>query len=127
MDCGSLSDPANGYVAHLGGTTFESQAEYRCNDGYYLSYPARRTCLSSGLWSATAPTCDPEPICKEKVSSQQWQMVSETTHTYFFLLSLFSQCVLGIRVCYCFSYNVCHFLFGFRFDHEDKVLLQASQ
>ena len=66
VDCGSLSDPANGYVSHLGGTTFESLAEYRCNSGYILSYPAGRTCLSSGLWSATAPRCEPEPICMEE-------------------------------------------------------------
>ena len=65
VDCGSLSDPANGYVA-LSGTTIESLAKYRCNSGYILSYPAERTCLSSGLWSATAPRCEPEPICMKE-------------------------------------------------------------
>ena len=63
VDCGRLSDPANGNVTTLDGTTFESLAEYRCNKGYVLTYPASRTCLSSGLWSGMAPRCEPEPIC----------------------------------------------------------------
>ena len=63
MNCGNLPDPVNGNVSTPGGTTFESLAEYRCNEGYKLSYPAGRTCLSSGLWSETAPRCEPEPFC----------------------------------------------------------------
>ena len=63
MNCGNLPDPVNGNVSTPGGTTFESLAEYRCNEGYKLSYPAGRTCLSSGLWSETAPMCEPEPFC----------------------------------------------------------------
>ena len=58
-----MADPANGNVTNLGGTTFESLAEYRCIDGYKLSYPAGRTCLSSGLWSGMAQRCEPEPVC----------------------------------------------------------------
>ena len=60
---GPLSDPANGNVTTLPGTTFESLAEYRCNEGYKLSYPAGRTRLSSGLWSGIAPRREPEPVC----------------------------------------------------------------
>ena len=63
VNCGNLPDPVNGNVSTPGGTTFESLAEYRCNEGYKLSYPAGRTCLSSGLWSETAPMCEPEPFC----------------------------------------------------------------
>ena len=63
VNCGNLPDPANGNVTTLGGTTFESLAVYRCNEGYVLSYPAGRTCLSSGLWSGTAPRCVPEQVC----------------------------------------------------------------
>ena len=63
VNCGNLPDPANGNVTNLGGTTFESLAEYRCIDGYKLSYPAGRTCLSSGLWSGMAQRCEPEPVC----------------------------------------------------------------
>ena len=63
MDCGELPDPANGKVITLGGTTFESLASYICNDGYILSYPAGRTCLSTCQWSGSEPECEPEPVC----------------------------------------------------------------
>ena len=63
MDCGSLSDPANGFVTTLKGTTFESLATYTCNEGFVLSSTASGTCLSSGHWSFTAPTCQPDPEC----------------------------------------------------------------
>ena len=63
MDCGGLPDPANGKVITLGGTTFESLASYICNDGYILSYPASRTCLSTCQWSGSEPECEPEPVC----------------------------------------------------------------
>ena len=66
VDCGSLPDPANGIVNTLGGTTFESLATYRCNEGYVLSYPTSRTCLSSGLWSGAEPRCEPEPVCAKE-------------------------------------------------------------
>ena len=63
VNCENLPDPVNGNVTTLAGTRFESLAEYRCIDGYKLSYPAGRTCLSSGLWSGTAPRCEPEQVC----------------------------------------------------------------
>ena len=75
VDCGKLSDPVNGTVTTLGGTTFESLASYRCNEGYVLSYPASRTCLSSGLWSGTSPRCDPETVCRKEGKLIVWQVL----------------------------------------------------
>ena len=37
----------------------ESLATYTCHPDYVLSYPATRVCMSTGLWSGTAPTCNP--------------------------------------------------------------------
>ena len=75
VDCGRLSDPVNGTVTTLGGTKFESLASYRCNAGYVLSYPASRTCLSSGLWSGTSPRCDPETVCRKEGKLIVWQVL----------------------------------------------------
>ena len=75
VDCGRLSDPVNGTVTTLGGTKFESLASYRCDEGYVLSYPASRTCLSSGLWSGTSPRCDPETVCGKEGKLIVWQFL----------------------------------------------------
>ena len=59
VDCGNLLAPSNGGVM-LSGTTFTSTATYSCNDGYTLEGVTARTCLASGSWSDTAPTCTGE-------------------------------------------------------------------
>ena len=56
VDCGSLTDPANGAVS-LTNTTYNSVATYSCNNGYNLVGDTTRTCQASGSWSETAPTC----------------------------------------------------------------------
>ena len=56
VDCGSLSDPANGLV-NVSTTVFNSTATYSCNDGYNLVGDTTRTCLPSGLWSDSSPQC----------------------------------------------------------------------
>ena len=56
VNCDGLTDPENGTVT-LPGTTFNSTATYSCNDGYNLVGDTTRTCLASGSWSDTAPTC----------------------------------------------------------------------
>ena len=56
MDCGALSDPANGQV-NTTGTTFEQTATYSCNRGYNLVGGSTRTCQATGQWSGSAPTC----------------------------------------------------------------------
>ena len=57
VDCGNLTDPANGQVNHTTGTTFRQTATYACNIGYYLVGDSTRTCQATGNWSASAPTC----------------------------------------------------------------------
>ena len=58
MDCGSLSNPANGQVNHTAGTTFAQTATYSCNTGYNLVGDSNRTCNATGEWSGSAPTCE---------------------------------------------------------------------
>ena len=57
MNCGSLTDPANGQVNHVAGTTFRQTATYSCNTGYNLVGDSTRTCQAIGIWSGIAPTC----------------------------------------------------------------------
>ena len=56
VDCGGLSNPESGVIT-MSGTIFNSTATYSCNDGYNLVGDTTRTCLASGSWSDTAPTC----------------------------------------------------------------------
>ena len=57
MNCGTLTNPANGRVSHTGGTTFGRRATYRCNTGYRLVGSSTRTCLATRAWSGSIPTC----------------------------------------------------------------------
>ena len=57
LDCGNLTDPANGSVNHTAGTTFRQIATYSCNTGYNPVGDGTRTCQASGFWSGSAPTC----------------------------------------------------------------------
>ncbi|CAI8036485.1 CUB and sushi domain-containing protein 3, partial [Geodia barretti] len=56
VDCGALEDPANGSVA-VSDTTFNSTSSYSCSVGYRLDGESPRTCLATGLWSGSTPTC----------------------------------------------------------------------
>ena len=57
MDCGTLTDPANGQVNHTAGTTFGQTATYSCDTGYTLVGDSTRTCQADGMWSGNEPTC----------------------------------------------------------------------
>ena len=57
MDCGNLTDPANGQVALTAGKTFGENATYSCDTGYNLVGDSTRTCQATGEWSGSAPTC----------------------------------------------------------------------
>ena len=59
VDCGPLSDPANGIV-QVQNTTLGTTARYECNEGYELGglTDEFRFCTVTGMWSDTDPTCD---------------------------------------------------------------------
>ena len=57
VDCGTLTNPANGQVRHISGTTFGQTATYSCNVGYNLVGGSTRSCQATGVWSRSAPTC----------------------------------------------------------------------
>jgi len=57
VDCGTLTDPSNGVVTHIAGTTFGQTVNYSCNTEYYLIGNSTRTCQATGYWSWSAPVC----------------------------------------------------------------------
>ena len=57
VNCGILSNPANGQVNHTAGTTLGQTATYSCNTGYNLVGSSTHTCQSTGLWSGSVPAC----------------------------------------------------------------------
>jgi formylglycine-generating enzyme required for sulfatase activity len=60
VNCGALTNPANGTVSTPGGITVGATATYNCNSGYTLSSGSTtRTCSASGTWSGSAGVCTP--------------------------------------------------------------------
>ena len=57
VDCGTLTNPTNGQVSHMGGTTLGQTATYSCDTCYNLVGSNTRTCLATRVWSGGAPTC----------------------------------------------------------------------
>ena len=57
VDCGALTNPANGQVSLPDGTTFGETATYSCDTGYNLVGDSTRMCQATGMWSGSAPTC----------------------------------------------------------------------
>ena len=64
VDCGTLTDPANGQVGHTAGTTFGQTAAYSCDTGYNLVGDNNRTCQATGRWSGYTPTCQGKLLIK---------------------------------------------------------------
>ncbi|KAH3700423.1 hypothetical protein DPMN_075399 [Dreissena polymorpha] len=56
-DCGFLSDPVNGLVNFVDGTTYNRSAAYSCIPGYEMNGPMLRVCQADGTWEGIAPTC----------------------------------------------------------------------
>ena len=57
VDCGILTDPANGRVSHTAGTTYRQTATYSCDTGYNLVGDSTRICQAGGVWSGSEPNC----------------------------------------------------------------------
>ena len=57
LNCGTLTNLANGQVSHAAGTTYGKRATYSCNTGYNLVGSSTRTCQATGVWSGNAPRC----------------------------------------------------------------------
>lgn len=57
LDCGDLTDPANGDVDTSSGTGYLDVAAYTCIKGYELIGNDVRTCEADGNWSDSAPVC----------------------------------------------------------------------
>ena len=57
VDCGALTNPANGQVSYPTGTTFGQTATYSCDTGYNLVGDSIRMCQPTGVWSGSEPTC----------------------------------------------------------------------
>ncbi|XP_064399465.1 CUB and sushi domain-containing protein 3-like isoform X2 [Halichondria panicea] len=60
ISCPTLNNPSNGRVS-VSSYFFGSRGTYSCNTGYGLSGSSSRTCLSSGSWSGSNPSC--QRIC----------------------------------------------------------------
>ena len=58
VNCGTLTDPANGQVSYTAGTVFGQRATYSCD---MLATTWWETALvyvrATGVWSGSAPTC----------------------------------------------------------------------
>jgi len=63
IDCGLLTNPANGIVDVSQGTTLGRMATYNCIEEYRLIGEQTRTCEAGGGWSGNAPTCGEFMTC----------------------------------------------------------------
>ncbi|XP_052807772.1 sushi, von Willebrand factor type A, EGF and pentraxin domain-containing protein 1-like [Mya arenaria] len=57
-DCGNLTDPSNGSVHTDNGTTYKSEAVYKCDLGFTLNGSSTTHCLANKTWSYPMPKCN---------------------------------------------------------------------
>ena len=72
VDCSTLTNPANGQVSNLNGTTFGQTATYSCNAGYTLVGCNSRICQATGEWSWSQPTCQRMLSCTCTTETSGW-------------------------------------------------------
>ena len=58
VDCGTLSEPANGTVDLSDGTLVGAVATYTCDHSFRLIGLGSRVCQENGSWSGEAPICE---------------------------------------------------------------------
>ena len=105
MDCGNLTDPANGQASHTAGTTFGQTATYSCNTGYNLVGDSSSTCQDTGNWSGSASTCQgvllyyPTCACEQleasircRVHSLHMYICTDAQYLYYFGPCALSEC-----------------------------------
>ena len=68
VDCGTLTNPANGQVSHTAGTTFGETATYSCDPGYNLVGGNTRMCQATGNWSGSTPACQCMLLLKHTIT-----------------------------------------------------------
>ena len=57
-DCGNIPAPVHGEVFYSNNrTTYQEEAAFTCDLGFYLSHDVTRTCEASGNWGGTTPDC----------------------------------------------------------------------
>ena len=54
--CPVLTFPVNGAIDSIN-RTFNTVVAYSCSEGYILTGDSTRTCLGTGVWSGSDPTC----------------------------------------------------------------------
>ncbi|XP_078578152.1 P-selectin-like [Branchiostoma floridae x Branchiostoma japonicum] len=59
VQCPVLTAPANGALAPTNRRQYQDQVTFTCNTGYNLAGQTMLTCLVTGSWSASPPTCNP--------------------------------------------------------------------
>ena len=102
VNCGTLTDPANGQVSHTAGTTLGQTATYSCDTGYNLVGNTNRICQATGVWSGR------EPICQGMLLLEYYVLEYVYTQTS---CNIFTQLIIS-KILFVQSPVVCTFFFA---------------
>ncbi|CAH1794011.1 unnamed protein product, partial [Owenia fusiformis] len=69
VDCGQPQGIKNGSLELPNGTTYNSVANYSCNDGFYLRGSKTVICETSGNWTSQGQVCHPIPTTIETTTT----------------------------------------------------------
>jgi len=89
VDCGTLTNPVNGQVNNIAGTTFGQTATYSCDPGYNLVGNTQRICHATGVWSGNVPTCQGMLLLEHYVLNES---VLHGIQTHDNVLRLYTHC-----------------------------------
>ena len=82
VNCGTLTNPANGQVSHTTGATFGQTVTYSCDTGYNLVGDSNRTCQAAIRFLAGITKLVNIPPVITKIS-RRWIKSSNTNLLYF--------------------------------------------